>query len=77
MNSRYFLRQANVALICLLLSLSGCAHTDPSRFYALTSVGEPLTDQERNMVTSDPVIVVGPVKIPEYLKWPQIVTHTG
>ncbi len=77
MNSRYFLRQAHVALICLLLSLSGCAHTDPSRFYALTSIGEPLTDQERSMVTSGPVIVVGPVKIPEYLKWPQIVTHTG
>lgn len=61
------------ALIAVLL-LTGCSSTEPPRFYLLNPLAEG-TNLQRP--TSEPCISlgVGPVRLPEYLDRPQIVTR--
>jgi uncharacterized lipoprotein YmbA len=63
--------------LCLALVLSGCISVPNSptpRFYVLQSLYENQVSKKIN-VTSDMVIGIGPVKIPEYQDRPQIVTR--
>ena len=63
--------------VCLALVLSGCISVSNSpapRFYLLQSVNENQVSKKIN-IASDIFIGVGPVKIPEYLDRPQIVTQ--
>lgn len=61
----------------LLVALGGCASSPPSDFYLLT----PMAGTEARSSISAPSaplsLVVGPVKIPEYLNRAQIVTRAG
>jgi len=66
-----------MSALCLALVLSGCisAKNSPTpRFYMLQAVYENQVSKKMN-IASDVVIGVGPVKIPEYLDRPQIVTQ--
>lgn len=60
---------------CLLLIVSGCAGSKPSRFYTL--------DISKNQATKQPsseyklAVSIGPVEIPDYLDRPQIVSRTS
>jgi len=66
-----------IALGLLVVILAGCASSPPSKFYQLN----PL--QNRTSITPDAspeqnqIIAIGPVRIPDYLDRPQIVTRTG
>ncbi len=63
--------------IVFTLFLSGClslASTPAPRFYMLRSINKAEVSQQFN-IASDTIIVVGPVKIPEYQDRPQIVTQ--
>ena len=63
------------ALIALSMVI-GCAGTEPSRFYLLS----PLPgDSETKRPVSEPCIslAVAPVRLPDYLDRPQIVTRSG
>jgi hypothetical protein len=65
------------SVVCLALVLSGClsASNSPTpRFYMLQAVDGNQVSKKIN-ITSDVVIGVGPVKIPEYQDRPQIVTQ--
>ena len=53
-----------------LALLVGCAQTQPTRFYTLSSEAEPL------IAASDLAITVGPVGLPSYLDRPQLVVRT-
>jgi uncharacterized lipoprotein YmbA len=61
----------------LVVILTGCASSPSSKFYKLSSL------QDRTSTTSDasleqnPIIAIGPVRIPDYLDRPQIVTRAG
>jgi Uncharacterized protein conserved in bacteria len=59
-----------------VLLLSGCGHTQPSRFYLLQSI--PGMEKDKHAATNGQslTICVGPVMIPKYLDRPQIVTTT-
>lgn len=64
---------------CLLLAfllLAACSSTPASRFYALSAVNatEYLKHQQ---VKDRGIIAIGPIRIPEYLDRPQIVTRSG
>jgi len=65
------------ALALFVVSVTGCATSPSSKFYQLTSV------QSRTSVARDDspchglVIAIGPVRIPDYLDRPQIVTRFG
>jgi uncharacterized lipoprotein YmbA len=72
----YFIR-VNIILSFFLLVLSGCASTEPSRFYILSSLYDTETEQYRGASEQGIAIGVGPVKFPAHLNRPQIVTRTS
>ena len=58
--------------LCLLL-LVGCASSAPSRYYVLSPLmGEGKVTPEASCVS----VGIGPIKLPEYVNRPQIVTRT-
>jgi len=61
----------------LLMLLAGCAGTEPSRFYMLTSI--PGSDAEilSETVAQDVSVGVGPINIPDYLDRQPIVTTSN
>jgi len=66
-----------ISVMCFALVLSGCAlipTTPTPRFYVLGTASENLVSKKIN-ISSDALIGVGPVKIPEYQNRPQIVTQ--
>jgi len=65
-------------IMITILSLSGCISipTSPTpRFYALSAINENSSSKKINIAPGT-IIGVGPVKIPEYLDRPQIVTQS-
>jgi hypothetical protein len=64
-------------MISILSILSGCASTEPSRFYALNSL--KAQDIAQKTISSDRgiSIALSPVNIPDYLDRPQIVSRTS
>jgi uncharacterized lipoprotein YmbA len=60
--------------ICLLITV-GCGTTDPARFYTLSPLAIPGTEAEA--AGQGVAIGVGPIKLPEHLDRPQIVTRTS
>ncbi len=76
---RVELLQKNVIMFCgiFILTLSGCLsvpNSPNSRFYTLQSIDDNQAAQKFD-IASGLIIGVGPVKIPEYLNRPQIVTQ--
>jgi uncharacterized protein len=64
------------ALGTTLLLLAGCVggHTTPSRFYTLTP---PASGNDAASLSSNKLLLLGPIVIPDYLDRPQIVTRSG
>ena len=63
-------------LMIFVLGLSGCLSIPTSRtpqFYTLSAAGDPASQKLK--IASDVIIGVGPIKIPNYLDRPQIVTR--
>ncbi len=61
----------------LALMLSGCASSPQSKFYRLSG-GEGKTADSRDVSRQDSEVVsIGPLRIPDYLDRPQIVTRSG
>ncbi|MBW1997404.1 MAG: membrane integrity-associated transporter subunit PqiC [Deltaproteobacteria bacterium] len=64
-----------VSLGCLLVSLAGCAGTSESaRFYKLSSIVSP---GEAAKGGRGVAVGIGPIKFPDHLARPEIVTRTG
>jgi uncharacterized protein len=77
MNQRVLFRSI---LICFSLSLLlgwGCASSPPSRFYTLSSLSAPLKDGAGQPLGQSLSIGLGPIRFPDYLERPGIVTRTG
>jgi uncharacterized lipoprotein YmbA len=63
---------------CLAVALSGCMSIPNSptpRFYALSAIDKVSVNKKINL-PAGVIIGIGPVRVPEYLDRPQIVTHT-
>lgn len=68
-----------VLAACALLALSmaiGCASTEPSRFYLLSSVPGD-SEAKRQVSEHCTSLAIAPVRLPDYLDRPQIVTRSG
>jgi len=66
-----------VSMICLVLGLSSCIsipNSPSSRFYALSVVDENQVSKKIK-IPSNVIVGIGPVRIPEYLDRPQMVTR--
>ncbi|MBW2217673.1 MAG: membrane integrity-associated transporter subunit PqiC, partial [Deltaproteobacteria bacterium] len=61
----------------LLMLLTGCASTEPSRFYTLTPIPGPDAEVLSETVAQDVSVGVGPINIPDYLDRQQIVTSSN
>ena len=66
-----------VFFVAIAVLLSGCAGTQQSRFYTLTPLASPETQQPTAAATQGLSINIAPVEIPDYLDRPQIVTRDG
>jgi len=58
----------------LVLVMSGCASTEPSRFYILTPISGSDLKGLSGTMARDVSISIGPISIPDYLDRQQIVT---
>lgn len=68
-------RRCGVALsVALVLALSGCTLTPPTRFYTLSGVATPPSPAG---IGAGQTIGVGPVTLPDYLDRPQVVTRSS
>lgn len=68
---------AVMSVVCCVVVMSGCISVSNSptpRFYVLQAASDTQIHEKMDGA-SDVIIGVGPVKIPEYLDRPQIVTH--
>jgi uncharacterized protein len=68
------------ALICSGLSLLliwGCASSPPSRFYTLSPLSGSGKVDNLQLLEKGPMIGLGPVRFPDYLDRPGIVTRTN
>jgi len=76
MEKRFCFPVGCIILCAWVVLLSGCGHTQPSRFYLLQSM--PGMEKDKHPATNRQglTICVGPVMIPKYLDRPQIVTTT-
>jgi len=77
MNSRWCLRVVLWLLIPVISVYTGCAGTQPSRFYSLTAISGIQKIEPKNGAVNGKAIGVGPVEIPSYVDRPQIVTQKG
>ncbi|HER62940.1 MAG TPA: hypothetical protein ENO11_03075, partial [Desulfobacteraceae bacterium] len=64
-----------VALLALALLLTGCARTAPIAYYQLSSNAGGKTVIDRPAI-GDRIIGIGPIRLPERLERPQIITGT-
>ncbi len=64
-----------IILSALIMGLSGCAATQDTRFYLLSSL--PQTVAGSQVKKAELTLGIGPVNIPEYLDRPQIVTRSS
>jgi uncharacterized lipoprotein YmbA len=76
LNSLSF-RLTFLALGLYLVVSGGCARTEPSRFYTLSPLATSGTETGVEAAGEGIAIGVGPIKIPEHLDRPQIVTRTS
>ena len=75
MKSRLFLILIILILGVLLAVLSGCATSSPARFYLLSSLDTTSPEMKPPADERCFSIGIGPIRIPDYLDRPQIVTR--
>lgn len=64
-------------LIGIFLTLSGCASTEPSRFYTLSTLSDKNMSRHDSPAIGRMSVGIGPIEIPDYLDRPQIVSRSG
>ena len=75
---KLFIRRRRFLLFGLgLLFVLGCASSPPTRFYTLSSLQEGGKGSRESTSDQGLVIVVGPIKFPEYLDRTEIVTRSS
>jgi uncharacterized lipoprotein YmbA len=75
--ARIFFREWYIPLLFLALLCAGCAGSVPCRFYQLSSLKGENAASYGNSRGQRVVVAVGPLRIPDYLDRPQIVTRSG
>ena len=68
---------ALVTLTLFMLILTGCASSYSSRFYQLNAAQSTVSVASDVSPCHGLVVAIGPVRIPDYLDRPQIVTRSG
>ena len=61
----------------LLIIIGGCSRTQTAKFYTLNALTDPPTARQDAPSENGLAVGLGPIRLPEYLDRPQIVTRTG
>ena len=61
----------------LLIIIGGCSRTQTAKFYTLNALTEPSTERQAPPSENGVAVGLGPIRLPEYLDRPQIVTRVG
>jgi len=66
-----------ILLLLLGVLLYGCASSEPARFYTLHPLQGAGGLTERKESAENLIVAVGPIRFPDYLDRPEVVTRTG
>ena len=77
MKKKSLVRSALIGVSLSLLLGWGCASTPASRFYTLNSLSGPQKAKADQSLIQGPTIGLGPIRFPDYLDRPGIVTRRG
>jgi uncharacterized lipoprotein YmbA len=67
----------SIILGVAMVVLTGCASSSPSKFYQLNPTGAQTSVTRDEPRLGSVIVSIGPVRIPDYLDRPQIVTRSG
>lgn len=70
-----FLRLALTTLCVTFILAAGCSGTRPAKFYTLSSMTAPVAEKQNQAAEEDVAVGIGPVRFPDYLDRPKIVTR--
>jgi uncharacterized lipoprotein YmbA len=77
MRNDFSLAFAACALGLFVVVLSSCASSPPSKFYQFSALNGQAAEPGNSSHGGSEVVSIGPVRIPDYLDRPQIVTRSG
>jgi uncharacterized lipoprotein YmbA len=64
-------------LCTLLLIIGACGRTQTAKFYTLNALTDPQPGEQAVRSGEEAAVGLGPIRLPEYLDRPQIVTRAG
>ncbi len=64
-------------LCTLLIIIGGCSRTQTAKFYTLNALTDPSTESQPAPSENGVAVGLGPIRLPEYLDRPQIVTRVS
>lgn len=73
---RFLLRLQIISIYATLMVLGGCANTQPTNFYVLSSLSNSNVEKVQS-ANQGIALGIGPVELPKYLDRPQIVTRAS
>ena len=71
------LRIAAAILCASLIFAAGCSRSPTARFYTLTTLTDPPADRQAAAAGHGIALGLGPIRLPDYLNRPQIVTRVS
>ena len=75
---RYLLIKLTACVLCpLLVVIGGCCRTQTAKFYTLNALTDPQAGGQAVRSDQGVAVGLGPIRLPEYLDRPQIVTRLG
>ena len=77
MKKKSLVRSALIGVSLSLLLGWGCASSPASRFYTLSSLSGPVKAKAEQPLSQGPTIGLGPIRFPDYLDRPGIVTRSS
>ena len=77
MKKKSLVRSALIGVSLSLLLGWGCASSPASRFYTLSSLSGPVKAKGEQPLSQGPTIGLGPIRFPDYLDRPGIVTRSS
>jgi uncharacterized protein len=77
MKKKSLVRSALIGVSLSLLLAWGCASSPASRFYTLSSLSGPVKAKAEQPLSQGPTIGLGPIRFPDYLDRPGIVTRSS
>ena len=77
MKKKSLVRSVLIGVSLSLLLGWGCASSPASRFYTLSPLSGPVKAKAEQSLSQGPTIGLGPIRFPDYLDRPGIVTRSG